>query len=110
MSTLTLRQRDAFDFIKSFSAENGYGPSYEQIAEGLGLKSRGRAHDLVSGLIARGAIRKAPGCARQYEIIGAHGAEHHLRMMLAEIGVRGTLDREHLTVVEAMRFLGGSAA
>ena len=32
---ITRRQREVYDFISRFVAENGYSPSYEEIREGL---------------------------------------------------------------------------
>ena len=37
---LTKRQKQVLDFIANFLDENGYCPSYEEIARGLELASR----------------------------------------------------------------------
>ena len=34
---LTRRQKEVLDFIASYQVENGYSPSYEEIARGLDL-------------------------------------------------------------------------
>ncbi len=36
---LTPRQKQVLDFIAEFIAENEYAPSFEELAEGLGLAS-----------------------------------------------------------------------
>jgi repressor LexA len=36
---LTKRQAETLNFIKNFQKDNGYSPSYREIAEGLGLSS-----------------------------------------------------------------------
>lgn len=110
MNTLTPRQREALDFIKSFNAEHGIGPSYDQIAAALGLKSKGFAHDLVSRLVERGAIRKAHGRARQFEILGEQGADFHLRKVLGAIVAKGTVDASDPDVAAACRFIVGAPA
>lgn len=66
MITLTKRQKDAFDFIKSYVSTNGYGPSYEEISTGLGLASKSGVHRLVYGLAERGLLIKHHGVARGY--------------------------------------------
>ncbi|WP_455296438.1 LexA family protein [Brucella pituitosa] len=66
MITLTKRQKDAYDFIKSYASTNGYGPSYEEISTGLGLASKSSVHRLVYGLVDRGLIIKHQGVARGY--------------------------------------------
>lgn len=66
MITLTKRQKDAYDFIKSYANEAGFGPSYEEIATGLGLASKSGVHRLVYGLVDRGMLIKHQGVARGY--------------------------------------------
>jgi repressor LexA len=36
---VTRRQKEVIDFLESFVARNGYSPSFEEIARGMGLKS-----------------------------------------------------------------------
>lgn len=66
MITLTQKQKQAFDFIKNYCDKLGYAPSYQEIADGIGLKSRSGVNRLVTGLIERGAIHKQPGKARSF--------------------------------------------
>ncbi|MER9829195.1 hypothetical protein NKJ51_12510 [Mesorhizobium sp. M0134] len=106
MNTLTSRQAEALSFIQSFQSERGIGPSYDEIAAELGLASRGRVHALVKSLEDRGATRKPVGQARSFEIIGGHGAEHHLKAVLASFSESGILFAEAPAVVDAIRFLG----
>src|ERR1700745_2270127 len=47
---ITRRQRELYDFISRFVAERGYSPSFEEIAEGLGLSSLATVHKHVSNL------------------------------------------------------------
>lgn len=66
MITLTKRQKDAYDFIKSYASKNGYGPSYDEISTGIGLASKSGVHRLVYGLVDRGMLIKHFGVARGY--------------------------------------------
>lgn len=64
---MTKRQKHALDFIKSFWAEHGYAPSYEEIKEHLGLKSKSNVHFLVFSPCEEGIDR----CE------AAHGSLNH---------------------------------
>lgn len=66
---MTRRQKHAMDFIKSFWAENGYAPSYEEIKEHLGLKSKSNVHSIVFRLVKRDLISIRPGMARSITIL-----------------------------------------
>lgn len=72
MITLTLQQNKAYQFIVSYMQENQTqtGPSYQEIADHLGLASKSGAHRLVHGLVARGRLIKVEGKHRAYEING----------------------------------------
>lgn len=59
VAALTRRQRQCFQVIAIFMAGMGYPPSLDQIAQMLGIKSRGAAHGLVQGLIARGYAKRS---------------------------------------------------
>ena len=47
---LTKRQKDVLDFIAKFVDDNGYSPSYEEIAHGLNLASLATVHKHISAL------------------------------------------------------------
>ncbi len=40
---ITRRQKEVIDFLSTFTQKNGYSPSYEEIAHGLGLMIAGDA-------------------------------------------------------------------
>lgn len=66
---MTKRQKQAMDFIKSFWAENGYAPSYEEIKEHLGLQSKSNVHAIVFRLVERELISMRPGMARSIIVL-----------------------------------------
>ena len=66
---LTVRQHDTLAFIKAFDAANGVSPTFQEIAEGIGLRSKSGVHRLVSGLEERGFIRRLHYRERAIEII-----------------------------------------
>ena len=56
---LTRRQREIYDFIRDFVAENGYSPSLEEIAAHFDLASVATVHKHVQHLVEKRLLRKA---------------------------------------------------
>lgn len=56
MLGMTQKQAQVLQFIKTFLAENGYSPSYQEIAISIGSSSLATAHKHVLGLKLRGYI------------------------------------------------------
>jgi len=68
-STLTHNQSLTLEFIRHSQEKNGVGPSYQEIADILGLKAKSGAHTIIQALIQRGRIRKIAQTSRQYDIV-----------------------------------------
>jgi repressor LexA len=66
---LTRRQREIYDFIRSFVEEKGYSPSLEEIGEAFGLSSVATVHKHVEHLVEKGFLRKAWNRSRSVEPI-----------------------------------------
>ena len=66
---MTRRQKIALDFIKSFWAEHGYAPSYDELKDHMGLKSRSNVHAMVIRLVNRGFITMMPCRARSIMVV-----------------------------------------
>lgn len=66
---LTTKQRDLLVFIHSSLQETGVSPSFEEMREAIGLKSKSGVHRLVQALEERGFIRRLKSRARALEII-----------------------------------------
>lgn len=66
---LTARQLETLDFIKSYIERNRIAPSFEEIADHLGLKSKSGVHRIIAALEQRGRIRKIPFCARAIKVL-----------------------------------------
>jgi len=73
MSSLTFKQARARDFIANFIAENGYSPSFEEIGNGLGLRSLASVARAVAVLRRKGAIKQRPGRSRSIEVVARDG-------------------------------------
>lgn len=66
---LTEGQSMALGFIKSFIASHGHAPSYDEIRDGIGQKSKAGVARLLNGLKERGYIRTRPHSARSIEVL-----------------------------------------
>lgn len=66
---LTARQLETLDFIKSYIERNRIAPSFEEIADHLGLKSKSGVHRIIAALEQRGRILKIPSCARAIKVL-----------------------------------------
>lgn len=103
MTSTTPRQKQAYDFIRSFIDKEGYGPSYQEIQEALGLGSKSEVHRLVHGLKERGLIELIPNRARCIALKPNFDAAYHLRRVLSAIDGSPASDNE--AVQEAARYL-----
>jgi repressor LexA len=55
---LTRRQKEVLDFIAAYQVENGYSPSYEEIARGLDLASIATVHKHISALQTKNYLHR----------------------------------------------------
>src|ERR1039457_1480670 len=55
---LTRRQKEVLDFIIDFVQDNGYSPSYQELARGLQPASGATVHKHVEPLESRGYLRR----------------------------------------------------
>jgi len=68
---LTKRQKEILDHVEHFIDENGYAPSFEEIADAFGYSSLATVHEHLSNLERKGYIRKAYNESRSIELVGA---------------------------------------
>ena len=65
---LTKRQKQVLDFIANFVDEQGYCPSYEEIARGLQLASLATVHKHISVLAAKSYLKRGFNQSRSLEL------------------------------------------
>src|ERR1700752_5184601 len=65
---LTKKQHELLLFINRRLGESGVCPSFDEMKEALGLRSKSGIHRLITGLEERGFIRRLPHRARALEI------------------------------------------
>lgn len=66
---ITRRQKEVLDFISGFTQRNGYSPSYEEIAHGLGLRSLATVHKHITNLHAKGLLQRAENRSRSIDVV-----------------------------------------
>ncbi|HEY5331737.1 MAG TPA: transcriptional repressor LexA, partial [Acidobacteriaceae bacterium] len=66
---ITRRQKEVIDFLSGFTNKNGYSPSYEEIAAGLGLSSLATVHKHVTNLQNKGMLQRAHNRSRSIDVI-----------------------------------------
>ena len=66
---LTKKQYELLSLLNTRIKETGVPPSFDEMKDALGLKSKSGIHRLISGLEERGFIRRLPHRARALEIL-----------------------------------------
>lgn len=66
---ITKRQKDVLDFLTNFTQENGYSPSFEEIAAGLNLNSLATVHKHVTNLHNKGLLQRSHNRSRSIDVI-----------------------------------------
>ncbi len=65
---LTRKQKDLLLFIHERMQQGDVAPSFEEMKEALGLKSKSGIHRLISALVERGYLERLPHRARALEV------------------------------------------
>ena len=73
---LTKRQKQVLDFIAGFVEDNGYCPSYEEIARGLELASLATVHKHISVLESKSYLKRGFNQSRSLELAPKYLQEH----------------------------------
>ena len=57
------------DFISGFVQQNGYSPSFEEIAHGLNLRSLATVHKHITNLQQKGLLQRAHNRSRSIDVL-----------------------------------------
>lgn len=68
---LTERQKEAYRFVREYHRQNGYSPKLTEIAEGLGIRSKGVVHRYLQAISNAGLIELVPGRHRGIRLLPA---------------------------------------
>lgn len=88
---LTRRQKQVLDFIAGFIEENGFSPSYDEIAHGLSLASLATVHKHISVLQAKSYLTRGFNQSRSVELAPKYLVEHRRPKPIREIPLLGRI-------------------
>lgn len=90
-STLTARQLEILDLIRSTVAQRGYPPSVREIGDAVGLSSPSTVHSHLTTLANEGFIRRDPSKPRAIEVIEHDGATAISRAAVRDVPLVGSI-------------------
>ena len=88
---LTKRQKQVLDFIARFQDENGYCPSYEEIARGLDLASLATVHKHISALETKNYLKRGFNQSRSLELAPKYLQEQRRTKPQLEVPLLGRI-------------------
>ena len=88
---LTKRQKQVLDFIARFQDENGYCPSYEEIAHGLDLASLATVHKHISALETKSYLKRGFNQSRSLELAPKYLQEQRRNKPALEVPLLGRI-------------------
>lgn len=104
---LTKRQKQILDYIEGFIEDQGYAPSFEEIAEAFGYASLATVHEHLSNLERKGYIRKSYNESRSVEVVREDSSTYSIELPLlgsvaAGLPIEAIRDDEHIAVPTEM--------
>lgn len=66
---VTRRQKEVLDFLAAFVSRNGYSPSFQEIARGMGLKSLATVHKHITNLERKGMLDRVHNRSRSIDVL-----------------------------------------
>lgn len=70
LAGITPLQSKVMTFIDAYQAKHRYSPTYDEIKDAFGLRSKSGVHRIIHALVERGAIRILPSTARSIQLVG----------------------------------------
>ena len=109
---LTRKQKQILDYLQAYTAENGYAPSYEEIAGNFGYGSLATVHEHIENLRRKGYIRKGYNESRSVEVVPPETTVTAVELPLLGLVAAGAPieaieERETLSVPEDFLRRGG---
>jgi repressor LexA len=84
---ITKRQKDVLDFIIGFVEENGYSPSYEEIAHALDLASLATVHKHITALEEKKYLVRGANQSRSVDVSASYLKEYRRQKQRTSIEV-----------------------
>ncbi len=102
---LTKRQREILNYLTAYTEQNGYAPSFEEIAENFGYNSLATVHEHLTNLQRKGYIKRSYNESRAIEILPTEAVAKALELPLlgtvaAGVPIEAVEHNETITVPE----------
>lgn len=68
VARISTKKNDVWQYVRSYVVKNGYGPSYREILEACGFKSKNSISQHLAQLKAAGLITYTPLVARSIQL------------------------------------------
>ena len=79
---LTKRQREILNYLTSYAEQNGFAPSFEEIAENFSYNSLATVHEHLTNLERKGYIKRNYNESRAIEILPSEATPRALELPL----------------------------
>lgn len=104
---LTRRQSEILEFLRAHIAEQGYAPSFEEIAERFGFQSLATVHEHLTNLERKGFIKRSYNESRSIEVLPPRGTAKATEVPLlgkvaAGLPIESLMHEETLAVPDGM--------
>ena len=110
---LTKRQREILNYLATYTEQNGYAPSFEEIAESFKYSSLATVHEHLSNLERKGYIKRAYNESRAIEILPSEATPRALELpILGSVAagqpIEATEQGDTMTVPDSFIRRGGN--
>jgi len=104
---LTKRQREILNYLTSYTEQNGFAPSFEEIAEHFRYNSLATVHEHLTNLERKGYIKRTYNESRAIEILPSEVSPRAIELPLlgsvaAGMPIEAIEQNESLAVPEAL--------
>ena len=79
---LTKRQREILNYLTVYTEQNGFAPSFEEIAENFGYNSLATVHEHLTNLERKGYIKRSYNESRAIEILPSEANPRSIELPL----------------------------
>jgi repressor LexA len=79
---LTKRQREILNYLTAYSEQNGFAPSFEEIAENFRYNSLATVHEHLTNLERKGYIKRSYNESRAIEILPTEASPRAIELPL----------------------------
>jgi repressor LexA len=109
---LTKRQREILTYLETYTEQNGYAPSFEEIAEHFNYNSLATVHEHLSNLERKGYIKRSYNESRAIQILPSEVSPRAVELPLlgavaAGVPIEAVANGESVAVPESFIRRGG---